>query len=527
MKNFFNQKIKVGPVKSSKFDLGHERKMSLNMAQLVPILLQDVIPGDSVKVNSELFLRFAPMLAPVMHRIKVYTHYFFVPNRILWDEWENFITGGEDGTQEPAFPVIRITGQTGTDDITKQFGLGSLADYLGIGYTAPPVAATTNPIDISALPFRAYQQIYNDYYRDQNLEAKVPIQKTGGNLTLADTTNGTTYCQDLLRLRNRAWEKDYFTTALPWPQRGAEAFAPVNSVPDTRGDRPTVAWNEDGTGVQANALSFATDSEGKVQASPGGNTQFVGGAGQLLINELRKANKLQEWLEKQARGGGRMFETILSQFGVKISDARVQRAEYLGGGTAPVKISEVLSTYDNTAEDLPQGNMSGHGIASSNFHGFNRSFEEHGYVIGIMSILPSSAYQNGVERHWLKQDKFDFAWPSFANLGEQEVKGLELYYNCMAAQGQGQETFGYQSRYAEYKFKHSSVHGDFRENLLYWHEGRDFTAPPALNKEFIQCTPEQLDRIFAVQDTTHKIWCQIYNDVSAIRPLPYYGTPKL
>ncbi|AXH77376.1 MAG: major capsid protein [Microviridae sp.] len=509
---FFSQKIKVGPVKASKFDLSHERKMSLNFGKLVPTLVQDVIPGDNIKVKAtELFMRFAPMLAPVMHRVNVYQHYFFVPNRIIWDEWESFITGGEDGNAKPVFPTIRVTEQQGTQTITEAFGIGSLADYLGVGYTQPPVAVTTNPYDISALPFRAYQQIFNDYFRDQNVEGKIAFPKTGGDQTLADTTNGTTFCENLLTLRNRAWEKDYFTTSLPWPQRNTQqAFAPIDNYSKVAGGDPMIGGAE-------------FQSNGKMSDAGGAITQ-----GELLINELRKANKLQEWLEKQARGGGRMFETILSHFGVKISDGRVQRSEYLGGGRTPVKISEVLSTYDNTAGDLPQGNMSGHGIASNSFQGFNRSFEEHGYIIGIMSVLPLSAYQNGLERHWLKKDKFDFAWPSFANLGEQEVKTSEIYYDCMGAAGQGTDTWGYQSRYAEYKFKQSSVHGDLREQLLYWHLGRDFSAQPVLNQNFIACKNTETDRIFAVQDPAiHKLWCQIYHDVSAIRPLPYYGTPKL
>lgn len=522
---FFSQKIKVGPVKASKFDLSHERKMTLNFGKLVPSLVQDVIPGDSINVKAtELFMRFAPMLAPIMHRVNVYQHYFFVPNRIIWSEWEDFITGGEDGLANPVFPTVRVTAQTGTTPIEKLFGIGSLADYLGVGFTSPPQTVTTNPYDISALPFRAYQQIFNDYFRDQNLQPKVAFSKTGGDQTLADNTNGTTFCENLLTMRNRAWEKDYFTTSLPWPQRNTqEAYAPVNTFVGVQ----DLVRRADGTGpvLDGNLVStggglFSSQNEQAQIVNPQG--------GELLINELRKANKLQEWLEKQARGGGRMFETILSHFGVKISDSRIQRAEYLGGGRTPLKISEVLSTYDNTANDLPQGNMSGHGIASDSFKGFTRSFEEHGYIIGIMSVLPLTAYQNGLERHWLKKDKFDFAWPSFANLGEQEVKQSEIYYDCMGPQGQGTGTFGYQSRYAEYKFKQSSVHGDMREQFLYWHIGRDFTNEPVLNQDFITCKNTETDRIFAIQDPdVNKLWCQIYNDVSAIRPLPYYGTPKL
>lgn len=506
--NFFQQKIKVGPIKRTKFDLGHERKLSLNVGKLVPIMVQDVIPGDTLKVGSEIFLRMAPMLAPIMHRVDVYTHYFFVPNRLMWDEWQKFITGDNEsqGAPPPAFPTLRIDQYPATPDGGPPFGVGSLADYLGIGFVSDITGPTTNPLNISALPFRAYQMIYNDWYRDQTFELPIDISKTGGD----QSTDMTKVAQTLLPLRTRAWEKDYFTTALPWPQRSiSQAFAPI--------DR----YVQDGTDLPAQGA--ATFANGQLQDASTANTE-----GQLLINELRKANALQKWLEKQARGGGRYIETILSHFGVKTSDARLQRPEYLGGGRQHVKISEVLSTFDKSESDLPQGNMSGHGISAGSFHGFTRSFEEHGYVIGIMSVLPRTSYQQGVEKHWTKTDKFDFAWPDFANLGEQEVKIREIYYDPMDAAMQGEGTFGYQSRYSEYKWKQSTVHGDFRTSLAFWQGGRIFSEEPGLNNTFLKCDNAEFDRVFAVTDpAAHKLWCQIYNSVDAIRPLPFYGTPKL
>lgn len=503
--SIFNEKIRVGGIPKNKFDLSHERKLTLNPGKLVPIMVEPVVPGDSFKAQSEIFMRFAPMVAPIMHRVDVYTHYFFVPNRIMWDEWEDFITGGEAGNAAPIFPTLRMTQYPFGDPVRGVFGQGSLADYLGLP-TLDNAVIPTNPMDISSLPFRAYQMIYNDYYRDQNLEAKIDILKTSGQETQAQV-------EQLTAIRNRAWGKDYFTSAMAKPQRGEEAFAPVTQ------------W------VKASDGSALADGPAAFQGGRLRTTGDVASTGQLLINELRKANKLQEWLEKQARGGGRMFETILSHFGVKISDARVQRPEYLGGGKQHVSISEVLSTYDNTTADLPQGNMSGHGISSGKSHGFNRTFEEHGYIIGIMSVLPKRAYQQGISRHYFKFDKFDHYFPSFANLGEQAIMGKELYYDPLATAGDGNETFGYQSRYAEYKFGMDTVHGDFRGNLDYWHMGTIFENKPLLNNAFIKAdtaVAPELTRPFAIQDPAeHHLWCQVYNNISALRPMPYFGTPSL
>lgn len=504
MKNIFTARNAVSRPKLNKFDLGHEKKMSLNMGKLVPMFIQDVVPGDKIRVGSEIFMRFAPMIAPIMHRVNVYTHYFFVPNRIVWDEWQDFITGGEDGTANPIFPQFELSTQN------LNLGLGSLADYMGIPYLA---GVALQPEKISALPFRAYQLIYNEYYRDQNLVAKLDIPRTSG--VIANQTE----IDMLLKLRTRAWEKDYFTSALPWPQKGAEAGVPITSV------------MEDGV-LTSSGLPPAAIAP--VQIDPSGNPLIgaspgtITSTGNVLINELRKANRLQKWLEKQARGGGRYVETILSQFGIQIPDYTIQRPEYLGGGKQHVSISEVLSTFDNTAGDLPQGNMSGHGVSAGVTHGFSKSFNEHGYIIGIMSVMPKTAYQQGISKHFSKFDKFEFYWPEFAHLGEQEIKNKELFFDTTNAGTSNQETFGYTPRYAEYKFTPSTVHGDFRSSLAYWHIGRIFQDQPALNEEFITADNQEMDRIFAVVDPAqHKLWCQIYNSVDALRPMPYFATPDL
>lgn len=503
--------------KKSKFDLSHERKMSLNMGSLVPILVQDILPGDSFRVQTEMLARLTPMLAPMMHRVKIYTHFFFVPNRLVWNEWEDFITGGKDGTSVPVAPYFNINTTNAADG---KFLKRTLSDYMGLPEVT--AAAVTDVTKVSALPYRAYQLIYNEYFRDQNLTNEIDFAVTSGEVTQAsgDLVKITT-------MRKRAWEKDYFTSALPWAQRGASASLPINVVVDT-------ARRKDGNNFITNGpnTSIVIDKTAGVATEPLKVTdnavltdvELFGTNTTITINDLRRVTRLQEWLEKNARGGARYVEQILSHFGVKSSDARLQRPEYLGGANNPIVISEVLNTTDAGTD--PLGEMGGHGVGVSNIHGFSRRFEEHGYVIGIMSILPKTAYQQGIPRHLTKFDKLDYAWPEFAQLGEQEIKLKELYYAQAAALNTGEGTFGYTPRYAEYKYKDSSVHGDFKGNLSYWHMGRIFASAPALNTSFVESDPTF--RIFAVTDpNVDHVLVQLYNKISAIRPLPYFGTPNL
>ena len=513
MKKF--QSVQVTRPKRNAFDLSHEKKLSCNMGELIPIYLEEIVPGDKFKVSSEILLRFAPLISPVMHRINVFTHYFFVPNRLTFSGWEDFITGGEDGTDNTTFPTVACSSFW-----WQYFGNGSLADYFGI----PTVSAEpTNYVPLSALPFRAYQLIYNEYYRDQNLEEPVQVD-IGTTVPAADR---------ILTIRQRAWEKDYFTSALPWAQRGGEVGIPVDfNYLDT-----SMVVNTDGSthaGIanlqQTDQNELQTVETSQIKPARVENLEEEGVS--VSINELRKASRLQEWLEKNARAGSRYIEQILSHFGVRSSDARLQRPEYLGGGKTPVVISEVLQTGQTSSDDnnplganSPQGNMAGHGIAIGRTNTFSKSFEEHGYVIGIMSILPRTAYQQGYDRMWLKYDKFDYYWPEFAHLGEQEIKKEELWFDFDAPQGTYGEAWGYQERYAEYKYRQSQVSGDFRDTLKFWHMGRIFTEEPVLSKEFVMADPDP--RIFAVTDETDKLYVQIYNKVNALRPMPYFGTPRL
>lgn len=511
MKNLFNS-IKLFKPKKNVFDLTHDVKLSLNMGELVPIMCMDCVPGDKVHLNAESIVKFAPLVSPVMHRFDVMMHYFFVPNRLVWPNWEKFITYKNNPVTPPAFPYFLM----GEGSVYSR-----LADYLGL--PTPDPAGTTEKV--SALPFAAYQLIYNEYYRDQNL---IPSIVT----TLIDGDNTAQYNGVLGELRQRAWEHDYFTSCLPTAQQGGAVDIPLGEVtlnPDwfadasSAGEMPTFKDDllntgdgniyEDtvlGTtsiGIQGHAAANAYDPAGSLEVEP------------TTINDLRRAFRLQEWLEKNIRAGSRYIESIFAHFGVKSPDARLQRPEYITGTKSPVTISEVLNTTGT--DELPQGNMAGHGISVTSGRAGSYYCQEHGYVIGIMSIMPKTAYQQGIPRHFLKtNDAFEYFWPEFAHIGEQEVKQRELY----AYQNTGDETFGYLPRYAEYKYMPSRVSGDFRNTLDFWHDGRIFSAAPTLNKEFIECFPDP--RIFAVEDEdVQKIYAYVLNKVKAIRPMPKFGTP--
>lgn len=499
--NLFNS-VKLNRPKSNVFDLSHEKKLSMNMGDLVPVYLQDVVPGDKFRVNTESLIRLSPLIAPMMHRVNAYIHYFFVPNRIIWSEWEKFITGGEDGLQAPVYPKCVIN--DGTKALCTE---GSLIDYLGLP-VHDGVSAITNPLYFSALPLRAYQLIYNEYYRDQNLQAKIEFS-LGSGVEL-----------DLFAMRKRCWEKDYFTSCLPWTQRGANVNLP--NTPDY--SDTSLFKKEDGTIIQGAVTSGNVAGELAIDGSLG-RVENIDGIN-ISINDLRRATKLQQWLERNALGGSRYIEQIFAHFGVTSSNRSLQRPQYLGGGKTPIVVSEVLNTSATATED--QGNMSGHGISVGNTNRFESFFEEHGFILGIMSVLPRTAYQQGIEKHWTKFDKLEHYFPEFANLGEQAVTDGEVYHDYDAGAGASDNTFGYQSRYSEYKFKNSSVHGSFKSSLSYWHLGRIFGAKPSLNGTFVTPSASELHRIFAVTDpAVHKLYVQLYHDVKAIRPMPVFGTPTL
>lgn len=509
MKNLFNS-IKLTKPQKNSFDLSHDVKLSTKMGQLTPILTLECVPGDKFKLGCESLIRFAPLIAPVMHRMDVSMHYFFVPNRILWSNWEKFITDANSGLVSPY--IISQYFTPAEKGPLKAGNAALTADYLGV---PPPANGSTNT-QIGLLPFAAYQCIYNEYYRDQNLQTPV-------NYKLNDGPNDLTYdrIKELTTLRNRAWEHDYFTSSLPFAQKGAAVDIPIGLV---EGDLPVYLNSSSGTSLNGTPASVNVAAQGGRTDVPADSLYADTSNAEIeptTINDLRRAFRLQEWLEKNARGGTRYIESILSHFGVRSSDARLQRPEYITGVKTPVVVSEVLNTTGQT-DGLPQGNMAGHALSISSGQSGSYFCEEHGYIIGIMSVMPKTAYQQGIPKTFLKNDTLDYYFPSFANIGEQPVQKQELF----AYTSSKEDTFGYVPRYAEYKFMPSRVAGEFRTTLDYWHLGRIFATEPNLNSTFIECKPEDTTRIFAVEDDSDPLYCHVYNKIQAVRPMPKYGTPS-
>lgn len=524
--------VAMPKIPMNQFDLSHEIKTSFRIGELIPTCVIDVLPGDVFRITPETMLRFAPMIAPVMHRMDVYQHFFFVPYRILWDGFEDFITGSSDVIA----PYISVVDG-------EAFNPGSIADYMGV-----PIDAVANgeQILISPFPFAAFRKIYDEYYRDQNLEvAEIFVPLVPGN---NNSSYGLTQVEDGVLLRSL--EHDYFTSALPFAQKGDpvtlpltfQTGIPVTITPDFPAAAAIAVDVLTGSPITAagNLSNDATTGLLRSGTGPGTN-MVIDPNGSLVVDiqsdavtldTLRTAIVLQEFLERDARSGTRYTEKIQGQFGVRSSDARLQRPEYIGGSKQVCAISEVLSTAqssnDPSSADQFVGQMAGHGISVDLGHTFTYRAEEHGVIIGIISVLPETAYQQGVHRMWSKFDTVeDFAWPAFGNLGEQMVKKEEIFFGTLQPGGE----WGYQSRYAEYKSMPSRVSGEMRSNSTYpldfWHLAMFFDSEPFLNNDFIKADPTKFDRIFAVQevDVDH-LYARLVYRINALRKLPRFGIPS-
>jgi len=520
MANMVFNKVRTYAPKSNKFDLSHQTKFSCKDGYIIPVLCQEILPGDRWRADSEVFIRLAPMVSPIMQNMNVTIHNFYVPVRLVWDESEPYFTGGEDGLAAPVHPYITINEALAA---AVPIGPSSLLDYIGF----PVVSngdAIDNPVQISALPFRALCQVYNDYYRDQNVTSAIDFPKTSGAVDQPTAVQ-------LLTLRRRAWEKDYFTSALPFAQRGPAVPMPLEGDVSV-GYKPALISRSFPPLPPAPADGDLQQTGGHMQDSAG-NDVYVDNIDTLTINatttidELNRSIKIQQWLQKNALGGARYVEQLRAHFDVISPDARLQRPEFLSGSKLAAVISEVLSTFqDPDGAGKPQANMAGHGISVGHNNGFHYRALEHGVVLGIMRVLPRTAYQQGIPRDLFRNDKFDYAFPELANIGEQAILNKEVCWD--GSQSNPNDTFGYQSRYAEYKYMPSTVHGAMKTTLDYWHMGRKFdpSSPPVLNGAFVQADPTL--RIFAVDDPdVEQLYFQLYHRLSALRPLPYYGTPMI
>lgn len=470
-------------MKRTKHSLSHYTLSTFDMGELIPVGSFEVLPGDSVRMATSCLLRVSPLMAPVMHPVQVRIHHWFVPYRVLWSGWESFITGGADGEGDGVgSPPVQLGGT---------FTAGTLADYFGI----PPGVAVPN---INAWPWYAYNTIFNEYYRDQDLvSARALLDNSVARV---------------------AWEKDYFTAARPWTQKGPDVVVPIGGsapVIGTGNLQPTFdVDNSVNTPLVSNAtavvsVNAAPTNPGMLEWNDPKLIADLSAATGASINALREAFALQRYQEARAQYGSRYTE-YLRYLGVRSSDARLQRPEYLGGGRATIAFSEVLRTGDNGASTRI-GELQGHGISALRSRRWIRFFEEHGIVMSLASIRPRTMYVNGIERRHRKVTKEDYWQRELEQIGQQEVLNTEVFGSHASPNG----VFGYQDRYAEYRHNPSYVCGDFRTSTMNdWHLGRIFASAPALNSDFVTCVPSK--RIHAVQ-TDDVIWGMFSHSIQARR----------
>lgn len=493
----FNQVGGIAPGKSA-FDLSYEKLLTCDMGQLIPILAEEAVPGDVWEIAAQALIKFQPLVAPIMHTVNVFVHYFFVPYRLIWNYWEDFITGGADGQDSHTLPRWDPAAAGATDK-------GTLWDYFGFPVGVRPNGAY--PLDF---PRRAYCLIYNEYYRDETLQDELDITELLNNSVL-----------------RRDWEKDYFTSALPFQQRGT---APAFPIAGTSSAEWAGTYFADGPGnVTMQVSNVANDARiytNGAQATSNlsnmmnGNTVDLSTATPLDIADIRIGFQVQKWLERNARAGSRYTEFLQSHFAVSPRDERLQRPEYIGGSKSPVIISEVLQNSET--DGTPQGNMAGHGVSINSKYISKYRVQEFGVIMGIMSIMPKPVYQQGINRQWLRNTRYDFYFPEFAHLSEQGIIRAEIF--CDTDSNHNNALFGYQGQYDEMRIKQNMVCGDFRDTYDYWHMSRQFASYPTLNSQFLQCIPRK--DCFAAPSEPG-VLVQFGNIIKAIRPMPGMANPGL
>lgn len=534
-------------MKRTKFDRSHVYKTTFDSGKLIPVFIDEVLPGDTTRMSVNYFARLATPIKPIMDNIYLDWFFFFVPNRLVWEHWQNFCFEQEDpgDNTDYVIPTVTASGNSGNAYI------GSLWDYFGLPVNTPGILS-----GVSALPFRGVYLIYNEWFRDENLQKSIKIQKGDANEVLDSARSSeqpswvfssATNIVPGLACPPRGKRHDYFTSALPWTQKGpgvsiglagtapiqgtatltmpngvslldrqsGNLYASVVGTAVRSGSGATSVWYEPGTGNTSvpNVSSdgwFANLDESSI----------------FTINSLRTAFQMQKFYERLARGGSRYTEVLRSFFGVVSPDARLQRPEFLGSFTKMVNVNPIAQT-SATDDTSPQGNLSAYGVTAAKFHGFTKSFVEHGYIFGFVCARADLTYQQGINKMWLRSTVYDFYWPTFAHLGEQAIELREIY-----AQGTEADTtvFGYQERYAEYRYKPSQITGKFRSsvtggNLDVWHLSQFFSNAPTLNEEFIVENPP-IKRIVAVPSEPEFL-LDVGFRYTTVRPMPMFGTPGL
>lgn len=550
-------------MKRTKFDRSHVYKTTFDSGRLIPVFVDEVLPGDTTRMSVNYFARLATPIKPIMDNIYLDWFFFFVPNRLVWEHWQNFCFEQEDPDDSTDYVIPTVTAAANSDNNY----VGSLWDYFGL-----PVNTTNNISGVSALPFRAVFLIWNEWFRDENLQKSVKIQKGDANEILDSSrasdqpswvfSSGTTIVPGHA-CPPRGKRHDYFTSALPWTQKGPGVSIGLAGTAALVDPSPVSGYFVQQSNDSLGAAQFAKDGgvhsvytgNGALQYQGGYSVSIAGhsvnGSGMatvtaqpgsswlsksayadldsssiFTINSLRTAFQMQKFYERLARGGSRYTEVLRSFFGVVSPDARLQRPEFLGSFTKMVNVNPIAQT-SATDTTSPQGNLSAYGVTASKFHGFTKSFVEHGYIIGFVCARADLTYQQGINKMWLRSTVYDFYWPTFAHLGEQAIELREIY-----AQGTEADTtvFGYQERYAEYRYKPSQITGKFRSsvtggNLDIWHLSQFFSNAPTLNEEFITENPP-INRIVAVQDEPEFL-LDVGFRYTTVRPMPMFGTPGL
>lgn len=550
-------------MRRTKFDRSHVYKTTFNSGKLIPVFVDEVLPGDTTRMSINYFARLATPIKPIMDNIYLDWFFFFVPNRLVWDHWQNFCFEQEDPDDSTDYVIPAIMANSNENNTY----VGSLWDYFGL-----PVNTSNTVTGVSALPFRAVYLIWNEWFRDENLQKSVKIQKGDTNEILDSSrvsdqpswlfSSGTSIFPGY-PCPPRGKRHDYFTSALPWTQKGPGVSiglagtatlvdpSPVSGyfVQQSNNSLGAAQLQRDGGvrdvytgsgtlsyqgGYDVSIAGHSVNSAGTatITAQPGSSWLSKSAYADLdsssifTINSLRTAFQMQKFYERLARGGSRYTEVLRSFFGVISPDARLQRPEFLGSFTKMVNVNPIAQT-SATDDTSPQGNLSAYGVTASKFHGFTKSFVEHGYIIGFVCARADLTYQQGINKMWLRSTVYDFYWPTFAHLGEQAIELREIY-----AQGTEADTtvFGYQERYAEYRYKPSQITGKFRSsvtggNLDVWHLSQFFSNAPTLNEEFITENPP-IKRIIAVQDEPEFL-LDIGFRYTTVRPMPMFGTPGL
>lgn len=551
-------------MKRTKFDRSHVYKTTFNSGKLIPVFIDEVLPGDTTRMSVNYFARLATPIKPIMDNIYLDWFFFFVPNRLVWEHWQNFCFEQEDpdDSTDYVIPTVISTGNS------NNAYLGSLWDYFGL-----PVNTSGNLSGISALPFRGVYLIYNEWFRDENLQKSVKIQKGDTNEVLNSARSseqpswvfksGTNIVPGLA-CPPRGKRHDYFTSALPWTQKGpgvsvglagtatlvdpspvsgyfvqqsnnylgAAQLAKDGGVHSVFTGGGSLSYQSGGYDVAIAGHAIKSSGTATVTAQPGSSWLSKSTYADLdsssifTINSLRTAFQMQKFYERLARGGSRYTEVLRSFFGVVSPDARLQRPEFLGSFTKMVNVNPIAQT-SATDDTSPQGNLSAYGVTAAKFHGFTKSFVEHGYIFGFVCARADLTYQQGINKMWLRSTVYDFYWPTFAHLGEQAIELREIY-----AQGSEADTtvFGYQERYAEYRYKPSQITGKFRSSVVNgsldkWHLSQFFKNAPTLNEEFIVENPP-IERIIAVPSEPEFL-LDIGFRYTTVRPMPMFGTPGL